>query len=216
MVGPRRNYGKEPFPPYNLIFTLIGASLLWVGWFGFNAGSAVAADGRAGMAMLVTQVAAASAVLTWMAIDWFRRSRVTLLGACSGAIAGLVAITPASGFVGVDGALAIGAASGIFCYWGATALKRLLGADDALDVFGIHGIGGIVGAILTGVFANKAIGGVEGNVVAQVFGVLVTLVYSGVGTLIILQLINWTIGLRVSDEDEQDGLDISQHAERIA
>src|SRR5690606_16154196 len=139
MVGPRRNYGKEPFPPYNLIFTLIGASLLWVGWFGFNAGSAVAADGRAGMAMLVTQVAAASAVLTWMAIDWFRRSRVTLLGACSGAIAGLVAITPASGFVGVDGALAIGAASGVFCYWGATALKRLLGADDALDVFGIHG-----------------------------------------------------------------------------
>jgi Amt family ammonium transporter len=216
MVGPRRNYGKEPFPPYNLIFTLIGASLLWVGWFGFNAGSAVAADGRAGMAMLVTQLATATGVLTWMAIDWIKRSRVTLLGACSGAVAGLVAITPASGFVGVEGALAIGVAAGFFCYWGATGLKRLLGADDALDVFGIHGVGGIVGALLTGVFAEKAIGGVEGNVVAQVFGVLVTLVYSGVGTLIILQLINWTIGLRVSDEDEQDGLDISQHAERVA
>jgi ammonium transporter, Amt family len=216
MLGPRRGYGKEPFPPYNLIYTLIGASLLWVGWFGFNAGSAVASDGRAGMAMLVTQVATATAVLTWMSIDWIRRSRATLLGACSGAVAGLVAITPASGFVGIEGALAIGVSAGIFCYWGATGLKKLLGADDALDVFGIHGVGGIVGAILTGVFAQKAIGGVEGNVVAQCIGVLVTLVYSGVGTLIILQLVDWTIGLRVSAEDEQDGLDISQHAERIA
>ena len=216
MLGPRRGYGKEPFPPYNLIYTLIGASLLWVGWFGFNAGSAVASDGRAGMAMLVTQIATASAVLTWMAVEWLRKSRATLLGACSGAVAGLVAITPASGFVGVNGALVIGVAAGLFCYWGATGLKRLLGADDALDVFGIHGVGGIVGAILTGVFAEKAIGGVEGNVASQCIGVFVTLVYGGVGSLIILQLIDWTIGLRVSAEDEQDGLDISQHAERIS
>jgi ammonium transporter, Amt family len=216
MLGIRRGYGKEPFPPYNLIYTLIGASLLWVGWFGFNAGSAVASDGRAGMAMLVTQLATATAVLTWMAIDWIRRSRATLLGACSGAVAGLVAITPASGFVGVEGALAIGVAAGLFCYWGATGLKRLLGADDALDVFGIHGIGGIVGAILTGVFADKAISGVEGDVLAQCTAVVVTLIYSGAGTLVILLLIDWTIGLRVSAEDEQDGLDISQHAERIA
>jgi Amt family ammonium transporter len=215
VLGPRHGYGKEPFPPYNLIYTLIGASLLWVGWFGFNAGSAVAADGRAGMAMLVTQVATAAAVLTWMAIEWIRRSRATLLGACSGAIAGLVAITPASGFVDPKGALIIGVAAGLFCYWGATGLKRVLGADDALDVFGIHGVGGIVGAILTGVLASKAIGGVEGDPMVQCIGVIATLLYSGVGTLIILKLIDWTMGLRVSTEDEQDGLDISQHAERV-
>lgn len=215
VLGPRHGYGKEPFPPYNLIYTLIGASLLWVGWFGFNAGSAVAADGRAGMAMLVTQVATAAAVLTWMAIEWVRRSRATLLGACSGAIAGLVAITPASGFVDPKGALIIGVAAGLFCYWGATGLKRVLGADDALDVFGIHGVGGIVGAILTGFLASKAIGGVEGDPMVQCIGVIATLLYSGVGTLIILKLIDWTMGLRVSTEDEQDGLDISQHAERV-
>jgi Amt family ammonium transporter len=215
VLGPRHGYGKEPFPPYNLIYTLIGASLLWVGWFGFNAGSAVAADGRAGMAMLVTQVATAAAVLTWMAIEWIRRSRATLLGACSGAIAGLVAITPASGFVDPKGALIIGVAAGLFCYWGATGLKRVLGADDALDVFGIHGVGGIVGAILTGVLASKAIGGVEGDPMVQCIGVIATLLYSGIGTLIILKLIDWTMGLRVSTEDEQDGLDISQHAERV-
>lgn len=215
VLGPRHGYGKEPFPPYNLIYTLIGASLLWVGWFGFNAGSAVAADGRAGMAMLVTQVATAAAVLTWMAIEWIRRSRATLLGACSGAVAGLVAITPASGFVDPKGALIIGVAAGLFCYWGATGLKRVLGADDALDVFGIHGVGGIVGAILTGVLASKAIGGVEGDPMVQCIGVIATLLYSGVGTLIILKLIDWTMGLRVSTEDEQDGLDISQHAERV-
>lgn len=216
MVGPRRGYGKEPFPPYNLVYTMIGASLLWVGWFGFNAGSAVASDGRAGMAMLATQVATGTAVLTWMAVEWVRKSRATLLGACSGAVAGLVAITPASGFVDVKGALVIGIAAGLFCYWGATGLKRLLGADDALDVFGIHGVGGIVGAILTGVFASKAISGAEGSVVSQCIGVLVTLVYSGVGTYIILQVVDWVIGLRVSPDDEQDGLDISQHAERLA
>jgi len=215
VLGPRRGYGKEPFPPYNLVYTLIGASLLWVGWFGFNAGSAVASDGRAGMAMLVTQVATATAVLTWMMIEWVRKSRVTLLGACSGAVAGLVAITPASGFVDTEGALIIGVAAGLFCYWGATALKRLLGADDALDVFGIHGVGGIVGALLTGVLASKAICDCEGSLISQSIGILVTLVYSGIGSLIILKIIDWTIGLRVTPEDEQDGLDISQHAERL-
>jgi Amt family ammonium transporter len=214
-LGTRKGFGRESFAPYNLMYTLIGASLLWVGWFGFNAGSAVASDGRAGMAMAVTQVATAAAVLTWMMVEWIRRSRVTLLGACSGAVAGLVAITPASGFVNITGALIIGVAAGIFCYWGATGLKRLLGADDALDVFGIHGIGGIVGALLTGLLADKAICGVEGDIVVQSVGVLATLIYSGIGTLIILQLVDWTIGLRVSAEDEQDGLDISQHAERV-
>ncbi|HEY0914933.1 MAG TPA: ammonium transporter, partial [Solimonas sp.] len=159
MLGRRNGYGSEPFIPYNLAFTLIGASLLWVGWFGFNAGSAAASDGRAGMAMLVTQVAAATAVLTWMGVEWIIRKRASLLGACSGAVAGLVAITPASGFVEIPGALAIGASSGLLCYWGATGLKRLLGADDSLDVFGIHGVGGIVGAILTGVFAAPSLGG---------------------------------------------------------
>ncbi|HEY0269195.1 MAG TPA: ammonium transporter [Methyloradius sp.] len=216
VLGPRRGYGKEPFPPYNLVYTMIGASLLWVGWFGFNAGSAVASDGRAGMAMLVTQVATATAVLTWMMIEWVRKSRVTLLGACSGAVAGLVAITPASGFVDTEGALIIGVAAGLFCYWGATALKRLLGADDALDVFGIHGVGGAVGALLTGVLASKSICDCEGSVISQSIGVLVTLTYSGIGSLIILKIIDWTIGLRVNPEDEQDGLDISQHAERLA
>ena len=194
---------------------MIGAALLWVGWFGFNAGSAVASDGRAGMAMLVTQIATATAALTWMAIEWTRKSHATMLGACSGAVAGLVAITPASGFVGVGGALAIGLAAGLACYWGATGLKRMLGADDSLDVFGIHGVGGIVGALLTGVFADKTISGVDANLSMQAIGVLSTLVYSGVVTWIILLLVDKVIGLRVSEDDEQDGLDISQHAERV-
>jgi len=215
MLGTRRGYGREPFSPNNLIYTMIGAALLWVGWFGFNAGSAVASDGRAGMAMLVTQIAAATAALSWMAIEWIRKSRATMLGACSGAVAGLVAITPASGYVGVGGALAIGFAAGFLCYWGATGLKHMLGADDSLDVFGIHGVGGIVGAILTGVFADKAISGVDANITMQVIGTLSTLVYSGGVTWIILLLVDAVIGLRVSDDDEQDGLDISQHAERV-
>ncbi len=215
MLGKRRGYGREPFPPNNLIYTMIGAALLWVGWFGFNAGSAVASDGRAGMAMLVTQIATASAALTWLAIEWTRKSHATMLGACSGAVAGLVAITPASGFVGVGGAMAIGLAAGLFCYWGATGLKRMLGADDSLDVFGIHGVGGIVGAILTGVFADKTISGVDAILSMQVIGALSTVVYSGVATWIILLLVDLVIGLRVSEDDEQDGLDISQHAERV-
>lgn len=215
MLGSRRGYGREPFPPNNLIYTMIGAALLWVGWFGFNAGSAVASDGRAGMAMLVTQIATATAALTWMAVEWIRKSHATMLGACSGAVAGLVAITPASGYVGVSGALAIGLAAGGFCYWGATGLKRMLGADDALDVFGIHGIGGAVGAILTGVFADKSLSGMDPNVMLQAVGVLSTLLYSGVVTWLILLLVDALIGLRASAEDEQDGLDISQHAEKV-
>ena len=215
MLGPRVGYGKVPFVPYNLVYTLVGASLLWVGWFGFNAGSAVAADGRAGMAMLVTQTAAAMAAITWMGIEWFIKSRITLLGCASGAVAGLVAITPASGFVNVSGSLMIGLAAGIFCYWGATGLKRLLGADDALDVFGIHGVGGLVGAILTGVLADKAISGVDGNLMMQVLAAFGTLIYSGVMTFIILMVVSLFVDLRADSEEEHDGLDLTQHAERV-
>ncbi|HSI44240.1 MAG TPA: ammonium transporter [Methylotenera sp.] len=215
MLGPRAGFGKVPFIPYNLVYTLVGASLLWVGWFGFNAGSAVAADGRAGMAMLVTQVATAVAALTWIGIEYFIKSRITMLGFASGAVAGLVAITPASGFVNVNGALAIGLAAGLFCYWGATALKRLLGADDALDVFGIHGIGGLVGAILTGVFADKAISGVDANLMLQTVAAFGTLIYSAIMTLIILTVVNMFVGLRIDAEEEHDGLDLTQHAERV-
>ena len=215
VLGPRVGYGKVPFIPYNLVYTLVGASLLWVGWFGFNAGSALAADGRAGMAMLVTQVAAAMAALTWILIEWLVKSRITMLGFASGAVAGLVAITPASGFVNVSGALAIGVASGALCYVGATSLKRLLGADDALDVFGIHGVGGLVGAVLTGVFADKAISGLDANVALQAVAAFSTLAYSAIVTLIILKIVNLLVGLRVDAEDEHDGLDLTQHAERI-
>ena len=215
MLGPREGFGKVPFIPYNLVYTLVGASLLWVGWFGFNAGSAVAADGRAGMAMLVTQIATAVAALTWIGIEYFIKSRITMLGFASGAVAGLVAITPASGFVNVNGALAIGLAAGIFCYWGATALKRLLGADDALDVFGIHGIGGLVGAILTGVFADKTISGMDANLLMQTIAAFGTLIYSAVVTLIILTAVNMFVGLRIDAEEEHDGLDLTQHAERV-
>jgi Amt family ammonium transporter len=215
VLGPRKGYGREPFIPYNLGFTLIGASLLWVGWFGFNAGSAVAADGRAGMAMLVTQVATAAASLTWNCVEWILRRRASLLGACSGAVAGLVAITPASGYVNVIGAIAIGIVAGICCYWGATGLKRVIGADDSLDVFGIHGVGGFVGAVLTGVFADPAICGARGNVVTQLIGAATTLVYSATVSYLILAFINATIGLRVTEEQEMDGLDLSQHSEQI-
>ncbi|HVT34012.1 MAG TPA: ammonium transporter [Nevskiaceae bacterium] len=215
VVGDRRGFGREAFIPHNLGLTLIGASLLWVGWFGFNAGSAVASDGRAGMAMLVTQLATAVASLTWMLAEVLMRRRATLLGACSGAVAGLVAITPASGYVNVIGAFAIGIAAGCACYWGATGLKKLLGTDDSLDVFGIHGIGGLVGALLTGVFADKAICGADGNIGVQALAAFGTLIYSGMMSLIILFMIDIGIGLRVNTEDEQLGLDLSQHGEQI-
>ena len=215
MLGRRAHYGAEPFIPFNLAFTLSGAALLWVGWFGFNAGSAVAADGRAGMAMLVTQIGAATAVLSWTTTEWLLRGRVSLLGACSGAVAGLVAITPASGFVNVGGALAIGAAAGVACYWGATGLKKLLRADDSLDVFGIHGIGGIVGALMTGVFADQDISGTTGNLLTQAISVAATLAYSGVASLLILVVLKYTIGLRATADEELTGLDLSLHGEAI-
>ncbi len=208
--------------PHNLTLTTIGASLLWVGWFGFNAGSAVAADGRAGMAMAVTQIATATAALAWMFAEWPSHGKPSVLGILSGAVAGLVAITPASGFVGPIGALIIGIAAGVICFWASTSLKRSLGYDDALDAFGIHGVGGIVGALLTGVFAVEAIGGtpglIEGNpgqVLIQLYGVLATVVWSGVISFVLLKVIDATIGLRVSAEIERDSLDIQLHGETV-
>jgi Amt family ammonium transporter len=215
IIGPRTGFGKEPMPPHNLVLTVIGACMLWVGWFGFNAGSAVAADGRAGMAMLVTQLATAVGALAWMFAEWIRRGKPSVLGMVSGAVAGLVAITPASGFVGITGALVIGAVAGVGCYWGATSLKSMLGYDDSLDVFGVHAIGGIVGALLTGVFAVKNIGGVESSFGNQAFGVIVTIVYSAVMTGIILGIVNALVGLRVTPDSERDGLDLEQHGEHV-
>ncbi len=223
VLGKRLGYGKEPMAPHNLVLTIVGASMLWVGWFGFNAGSAVAADGRAGMAMAVTQIATAAAALSWMFAEWIGKGKPSVLGIASGAVAGLVAITPASGFVGPMGALIIGLAAGVACFWGATSLKNRFGYDDSLDAFGVHGIGGIVGAILTGVFAVKEIGGtaglLEGNggqVVTQLLGVGVTVGYSLVMTFIILKVIDAVIGLRVSEEDEREGLDVALHGEHVA
>ncbi len=215
IVGPRLGFGRVSMPPHNLILTVVGASLLWVGWFGFNAGSAGAADGRAGMAMFTTQLATAAAAMTWMAIEWFKRRKPSVLGMVSGAVAGLVAITPASGFVGVTGAFAIGIAAGIACYWGATWLKSTMGYDDSLDVFGVHAIGGIVGALLTGVFAVKSIGGVEGSLAIQSIGVVTTVIYASVVTGIILIIIDKIIGLRVEMDEENEGLDIEQHGEQV-
>nr|WP_290429062.1 ammonium transporter [Ideonella oryzae] len=215
ILGPRRGYGQVALMPSNLGYTMAGACLLWVGWMGFNGGSAAAADGRAGMAILATQLAAAAAALSWMLAEWLVRKTPTLLGLSSGAVAGLVAITPASGFVGPASAVLIGAVAGVGCYWGATGLKRLLGADDSLDVFGVHGVGGILGALLTGWLADPKIGGVEGSVATQGLAVLATLVYSGVATSLILWLVHWVIGLRVAEKQEQDGLDLSQHGERV-
>jgi Amt family ammonium transporter len=222
MLGKRVGYGSENMAPHNLTLSVIGAALLWVGWFGFNAGSAVGANGAAGMAMAVTQIATAAAALAWMFIEWALRGKPSVLGIVSGAVAGLVAITPASGFVGPSGALAIGIASGIICYWAATSLKQKLGYDDSLDCFGIHGIGGIVGALLTGVFAVKAIGGtagvLEGNtgqLWIQFEGILATILWCAIATAIILKLIDLTIGLRVSEEDERQGLDQSLHGESV-
>jgi ammonium transporter, Amt family len=215
VLGKRLGYGKETMAPHNLTLTLTGASLLWVGWFGFNAGSAVAADGRAGMAMFVTQFATAVAALSWMFTEWMVKGKPSVLGIASGAVAGLVAITPASGFVGATGALVIGIAAGVACFFAATSVKKAFGYDDSLDAFGVHCIGGIVGAILTGVFNVKDISGQDGDVMVQLGAVATTLVYSGVGSFIILKIIDMAIGLRVTEEEEREGLDVSLHGERV-
>ena len=222
VLGPRYGFGKEPQMPHNLVLSVIGASLLWVGWFGFNAGSAVGANGSAGMAMAVTQIAAAAAALSWMFAEWLTRSKPTVLGIVSGAVAGLVAITPASGYVGPSGALAIGAVAGVVCFWGAGWLKPKLGFDDSLDVFAVHGLGGITGAVLTGVFAVEAIGGtpgmLEGNtgqVGTQIYGILATIIYSGVATFVILKVVGMIVGLKVDTETEVEGLDLALHGERV-
>ncbi|MHB1574723.1 MAG: ammonium transporter [Acidithiobacillus ferrooxidans] len=222
VMGKRIGYRHDAMHPNNLMYTLIGASLLWVGWFGFNAGSAVAASDRAGMAMSTTQIATAVATLSWMFAEWLARGKPTVLGMTSGAVAGLVAITPASGFVGPMGALWIGLAAGVICFWAAVYLKNRLGYDDSLDAFGVHAIGGIIGALLTGVFAVKAIGGtagmLEGNteqLLIQATGVGVTIVYDAVVSFIILKVIDWTLGLRVIGEQEREGLDITQHGEQV-
>jgi len=222
IIGKRKGYPEQNFMPHNLVLSLIGASMLWVGWFGFNAGSALAADGRAGMAMLVTQVAAATAGMAWMFAEWMAKGKPSVLGIISGAVAGLVAITPASGFVGPMGALAIGAVAGVVCFWAATSLKKMLGYDDSLDAFGVHGIGGIIGAVLTGVFAQEAIGGtaglLEGNagqVWTQIYGIAATIVYSAIGTAVLLKVVDVIMGLRVDEDVERDGLDLALHGETI-
>jgi Amt family ammonium transporter len=215
VLGKRIGYGKESFMPHNLTLTLMGASMLWVGWFGFNAGSATAADGRAGMAMAVTQITTAAAALVWIAAEWIAKGKPSVLGIASGAVAGLVAITPASGFVDPRGALVIGVVAGVACFWGSTSLKRMMGYDDSLDAFGVHGVGGIAGALLTGVLASKDISGVDGSLLKQAVGVGFTIVYCAVLTLIILKVLDFAIGLRVSEDDEREGLDISQHGEHV-
>ena len=222
VIGKRLGYGHELLAPHNLVYSVIGASLLWVGWFGFNAGSALAANGTAGMAMVVTQIATAAAALAWMFSEWIKGGKPSVLGIISGAVAGLVAITPAAGFVTPGGALFIGIAAGVICYFAATSMKHALGYDDSLDVFGIHGVGGIVGAILTGVFAAEAIGGrpgvLEGNVaqfMPQIYGILATVVWCGVVSFIILKVIDATIGLRVPEDVERDSLDLQLHGEAV-
>jgi ammonium transporter, Amt family len=222
VIGKRRGFPNVAMPPHNLTYTVIGASMLWVGWFGFNAGSAVAANGTAGLAMAVTQIATAAAAIAWMFSEWVSHGKPSALGIASGAVAGLVAITPASGTAGPMGALVIGLAAGVVCFFAATRLKRMFGYDDALDVFGVHAVGGILGAILTGVFADAALGGVglaEGvtmsaQVVKQTIGVVVTLVYTAIVTLILLKVIDMIIGLRVTEEQETEGLDMALHDER--
>ncbi|MYF56028.1 ammonium transporter [Candidatus Poribacteria bacterium] len=219
LVGKRIGYQTTAMPPHSLTLTVVGASMLWVGWFGFNAGSAAAANGTAGMAMLVTQVSTATAAVTWMLIEWIKHGKPSVLGIVTGAVGGLVAITPASGTVGPMGALAIGFASGAVCFWGATSLKSKLGYDDSLDAFGVHGIGGIVGALLTGVFASTALGGSEeimigSQVWVQFLSIVITIVWSGVLSFIILKIVDAIVGLRVEEGDERMGLDLSQHNER--
>ncbi|AMN48327.1 ammonia channel protein [Steroidobacter denitrificans] len=223
VLGNRNGYGTTIMAPHNLGLTMIGGAMLWVGWFGFNAGSAVAAGSAAGMAMLVTQICTGTAALSWMFAEWITHGKPSLLGVVSGAIAGLVGITPACGTVGPAGALVIGVMAGVLCFYAATALKRRLGYDDSLDVFGVHCVGGIVGAVLTGIFAFPSMGGVwepaeSATIVGQLWiqtkGVLFTLVYTGVLTWIILKIVDAIVGLRVSAEQEEEGLDLSLHNER--
>jgi Amt family ammonium transporter len=229
LIGKRIGYGKEAMAPHNLVMTMIGASLLWVGWFGFNAGSALEAGGTATLAFANTLIATAAAVVTWLGAEWMLKGKPSLLGAASGAVAGLVAITPACGWVGIGGGLTIGAIAGVACFWGVTGLKKLLGADDALDVFGIHGVGGILGALLTGVFNNFGMGGtgivdyvnnkiVDTSMGSQVWvqaqAVLTTVVWSAVVAFICYKLVDLTIGLRVKEEEEREGLDTAAHGER--
>jgi Amt family ammonium transporter len=225
VLGKRVGYGSDNMAPFNLSYAVIGASLLWVGWFGFNAGSAVAANGRAGMAMTVTQIATAAAALGWMFAEWITKGKPSVLGAISGAVAGLVAITPASGFVLPGGSIVIGVAAGVICFWAATTLKHMLGYDDSLDAFGVHGIGGIVGALLTGVFSYGPLSATDASpdgspgglaqLKLQAIGVCSTLVYSGVMTLILLMITKALVGLRVGEEEEREGLDIVLHGEQI-
>ncbi|MFA7291255.1 MAG: ammonium transporter [Rhodocyclaceae bacterium] len=228
LIGKRVGYGRESMAPHSLTFTMIGASLLWFGWFGFNAGSALEASGGSALAMVTTWLATACAALSWMLAEWLLKGKPSMLGAASGAVAGLVAITPAAGFVGVIGAIVIGLLAGVICLWGVNGLKRLLGADDSLDVFGVHGVGGILGAVLTGVFAAPSLGGtgvydyvankvgdydMTAQVISQLWGVGTVIVWSAVVSIIAFKLVDVVIGLRVPEEEEREGLDITSHGE---
>ncbi|HEX4939772.1 MAG TPA: ammonium transporter [Candidatus Kapabacteria bacterium] len=229
VIGKRIGYGREALLPHNMVMTMIGACLLWFGWFGFNAGSALEANGIAGLAFANTWLATAAAALSWSLAEWVLKGKPSMLGAASGAVAGLVAVTPACGFVGLGGALVIGLLAGVICLWGVHGLKKLLGADDALDVFGVHGVGGILGALLTGVFASPSLGGLSwwdyvanapgaydmlGQVKVQAISVVTTVIWSGVVSLVAFKLVDLTIGMRVSEEDERIGLDVTSHGER--
>ena len=229
MAGKRIGYGREAMSPHNLTFTMIGASLLWFGWFGFNAGSALEASGGASLAFLNTWAATAAATLSWMFVEWMVKGKPSMLGAASGAVAGLVAITPAAGFVGIGGALIIGLISGVVCLWGASGLKKMLKVDDSLDVFGIHGVGGITGAILTGVFAAPSLGGtgvydyvtdavaegysIADQVIVQAEAVGLTIVWSAVVAFVVFKILDVLIGLRVPEDQEREGLDVTSHGE---
>jgi Amt family ammonium transporter len=215
MLGKRQGLGKESMAPHNLTLTVIGASLLWVGWFGFNAGSAVAADGRAGMAFAATQMATAAAALAWMFTEWSVKGKPSVLGIASGAVAGLVAVTPASGFVTPSSGVIIGLAAGVLCFISSTSVKKLFGYDDSLDAFGVHCIGGIIGALLTGALVSKDISGLDGSVMTQLWGVATTLIYGFVMSMLILKGVDVTVGLRVTSDEEREGLDITQHGESI-
>jgi Amt family ammonium transporter len=229
MIGRRTGFGKEPMPPHSLTMTMIGASLLWVGWFGFNVGSNLEVSSTAGLAFINTFLATCAATVSWTLVEWVAKGKPSMLGAASGAIAGLVAITPACGFVGPMGGMVIGLLAGVVCYWGVNGLKRMLGVDDSLDVFGVHGVGGILGALLTGVFASPALGGtgvydyvansvatydMAAQMMSQLWGVGVAVVWSGVVSFVAFKVVDLTLGLRVSEDEEREGLDLSAHGER--